>query len=136
MTSIYYRLSDGSLHALTDEEYAGCQANGKADGLRVWVPTEQPIPPAGQKAIAAAPVIDSVNAVQTWQLVLISSGEQARAAAATELAPELLQAAIERLTTFIQADRTGLTAAQFRSAIDDQVVMLSRIVRNYLRSMS
>lgn len=73
----YYRTTDGSLHELTEEQYAALLVNGKAAILRAYSVDPQPQPLPSQYVQPGPLAIDDTSARRTWVLVDKSAEQMA-----------------------------------------------------------
>ena len=118
----YYRISDGALRDLSPEQFAGLQANGKADGLRVYVLDTRPTPTATQAVEEGPVVVGPVEAHRTWTLRDKTAAELAADQAATDRAADL-----DQIRTVLTALKNGTgTAAERLTRLERVVFRLAK----------
>lgn len=134
----YYRITDGSFHELSVEDYAARAPNKLAD-LRVWVVDAQPVPTASQVLIDAGIVVGAVEAHQTWGLRDKTAAELDADAQAAE-APAVM-AMLAALSDDIQAGAGVAPATQAQAfaqiqALKVRAVRTDRALRWLIKQQS
>jgi hypothetical protein len=120
----YYRITDGSFHELTAEEYAARVANGKAANLRLYVEDPRPADTQTHKAVSSI-VVSPTEARLTWEMVAKTPAE----IEADEINTELAQ--IDTLIADVQT-QNAIDNATFNAGTTAQKFDILRVDRRVL----
>ena len=129
-----FRISSGERLTLSQAQWDALAGNPKRADLRLWVTTVAPTPTGTQKVVETAPVIDAINATQTWALVDMTADELEAAALEAEKAQIVGYITdVQTQLDISNATRGAMTTNQRLNTLEADTRVLLKSVKFMLR---